>query len=148
MRYIEWLILFILSAAGTALANYIGYEVGFLESVPGLLILIGIGMIAVLCTKFIPFRLPIIAYCSLIGLALASPISPIRADVIYYVGLINFTAPFSMVGVFAGMSISNQLKTFLKQGWKILIVGLLVMTGAFVGSVIWSTLLLNISNLF
>lgn len=148
MRYIEWLILFILSAAGTALANYIGYEVGFLESVPGLLILIGIGMIAVLCTKFIPFRLPIIAYCSLIGLALASPISPIHADVIHYVGLINFTAPFSMVGVFAGMSISNQLKTFLKQGWKILIVGLLVMTGAFVGSVIWSTLLLNISNLF
>ena len=148
MRYIEWLILFVLSALGTALANYIGYEVGFLQSVPGLLILIAIGMIAVVCTKVISIRMPIIAYCSLIGLALASPISPIRADIIHYVGLINFTAPFSMVGVFAGMSISNQLKTFLKQGWKILIVGLLVMTGAFVGSVIWSTLLLNISSLY
>lgn len=130
-RHSEWLVLFILSAIGTALANFIGYNVGFLQSLPGLLILIAISMAAMLCTKYIPVRLPIIAYCSLIGLALASPLSPIREMIINYVSLINFTAPFSMVGVFAGMSISNQLDTFLKQGWKVLIVGLLVMTGAF-----------------
>ena len=119
-----------------------------MESLPGLLILMGISMTAVVCTRVIPIRMPIIAYCSLIGLALASPISPVRQAVISYVGAINFTAPFTIVGAFAGMSISNQLKTFLKQGWKILIVGLLVMTGAFVGSVVWSTMLLKISSLF
>lgn len=148
MRYIEWLALFILGAIGTALANFIGYKVGFMESLPGLLILLGISMTAVLCTKVIPIKLPIIAYCSIIGLLLASPISPVSSQVIAYVGMINFTAPFSMVGAFAGMSISSQLNTFVKQGWKILIVGLLVMTGAFVGSVLWSTLLLKISSLF
>lgn len=146
MRYLEWLILFALGAVGTALANYIGYGVGFMQSLPGLLILLGISMGAVVCTKVIPFKLPIIAYCSLIGLALASPLSPIRYAVINYVGMIDFTAPFTIVGAFAGMSISDQLKTFVKQGWKILIVGLLVMTGVFVGSVIWSTWLLKISG--
>lgn len=148
MRYIEWLLLFALGAVGIALSYFIGYGTGFMESLPGLLILIGISMTAVVCTKVIPLRLPIIAYCSLIGLTLASPVSPVRQEVISYVGAINFTAPFTIVGAFAGMSISNQLKTFLKQGWKLLIVGLLVMTGAFVGSVIWSTLLLKISSLF
>lgn len=146
MRYIEWIILFILSGIGTMLANYIGYDVGFFESLPGLLILIGIGLIAVLCVKFIPFKLPIVAYCSLLGFLLGSPLNPFRDQVIMYVTAINFTAPFSMVGVFAGMSISNQLNTFLKQGWKILIVALLVIGGAFLGSVIWSELLLNIAD--
>ncbi|WP_367569440.1 hypothetical protein [Lacrimispora sp.] len=148
MRYIEWLLLFAFGAVGIALSNFIGYGASFMESLPGLLILMGISMTAVVCTRVIPIRMPIIAYCSLIGLALASPISPVRQAVISYVGAINFTAPFTIVGAFAGMSISNQLKTFLKQGWKILIVGLLVMTGAFVGSVVWSTMLLKISSLF
>ena len=148
MRYIEWFLLFILGAIGTAIANYIGYDVGFMQSLPGLLILLGISMLAVVCIKVLPIKMPIIAYCSLIGLALASPINPLRQEVINYVASINFTAPFSMVGAFAGMSISSQLKTFAKQGWKILIVGILVMTGAFVGSVLWASLLLKIGNVF
>lgn len=148
MRYIEWFLLFVLGAVGTALANFIGYKVGFIESLPGLAILLVISMLGVVCTRVIPIRMPIIAYCSLIGLVLASPINPIREQVINYVGMINFTAPFSLVGAFAGMSISSQLKTFVKQGWKILIVGVLVMTGAFVGSIIWASLLLKISSIF
>lgn len=143
-RFSEWILLFILSSIGTGIANYIGYDVGFLESLPGLLILIGIGFLAVLCITYLPFKLPIIAYCSIIGLLLASPISPVKEIVIDYVGKINFTAPFSMVGVFAGMSISNQLNTFIKQGWKVIIVGLFVMFGAFLGSILWSTFILSL----
>lgn len=143
MRYREWLILFILGACGTGLSNLIGYGVGFKASIPGLLILIGISMVAVFCTKILPFRLPIVAYCSLIGLLSASPISPIREMVIQAAGNINFTAPFTMVGAFAGLAISDQLKTFVKQGWKILIVGIFVMTGTFLGSCIWDQLLLT-----
>ena len=59
---------------------------------------------------------------------------------------INFTAPFTMVGAFAGLAISDQLKTFVSQGWKILIVGIFVMTGTFLGSCIWDQLLLTLSG--
>lgn len=146
MRYIEWLLLFIIGACGTGLANLLGYGVSFQESLPGLVVLIAISMIAVVLTKVIPLKLPIVAYCSIIGLLSASPISPVRDFVIQAAGNINFTAPFTMVGAFAGLAISDQLKTFISQGWKILIVGIFVMTGTFVGSCLWAQMLLTLTH--
>lgn len=146
MRYIEWLVLFILGACGTGLANLIGYGVNFMDSLPGLFVLVVISMIAVVMTKTIPLKLPIVAYCSVIGLIAASPISPVRNFVIQSAGNINFTAPFTMVGAFAGLAISDQLKTFISQGWKILIVGIFVMTGTFLGSCLWDQLLLTLTG--
>lgn len=146
MRYIEWLFLLIVGACGTGLANFIGYDVGFLDSLPGLAVLVVISMLAVACTKCIPLKLPIVAYCAIIGLIFASPVSPIREFVITSAGKINFTAPFTMVGAYAGLSIGDQLKTFVKQGPKIIIVGLLVMTGTFLGSCLWDSLILKLSG--
>lgn len=146
MRYIEWLVLFIISACGTGLANFIGYGTGFQESLPGLVVLVAISMAAVAMTKLLPFKLPIVAYCSILGLLSAAPFSPIREFVIQAAGAINFTAPFTMVGAFAGLAISDQLKTFIRQGWKILIVGIFVMTGTFLGSCLWSQLLLTMTR--
>lgn len=40
MRYIEWLILLAIGACGTGLANFIGYDVGFFDSLPGLVVLV------------------------------------------------------------------------------------------------------------
>lgn len=146
MRYIEWLVLFILAGCGTGLANLIGYGVGFFDSLPGLLVLIAISMAAVALTKVLPLKLPIVAYCSILGLIAASPISPIRDFVIQAASNINFTAPFTMVGAFAGLAISDQLKTFVSQGLKILIVGIFVMTGTFLGSCLWDQMLLNLAG--
>ena len=98
MRYIEWLVLFVLAACGTGLANLIGYGVGITDSLPGLAVLIAISMVAVFLTKVLPLKLPIVAYCSIIGLLSASPISPVRDFVIQAASNINFTAPFTMVG--------------------------------------------------
>ena len=77
MRYIEWLFLLVLGACGTGLANWIGYDVGCLESLPGLIVLVAISMLAVVCVKVILLKLPIVAYCAIIGLLLACPLSPI-----------------------------------------------------------------------
>ncbi|OUP49393.1 hypothetical protein [Lachnoclostridium sp. An181] len=146
MRYVEWIVLFILAGLGIALANFVGFQVGFLESLPGILVLLVISLLAVVCTKVIPLKLPIVAYCSIIGLLAACPISPIREFVIDAAGKINFTAPITLVGAFAGMSISDQIKTFVKQGWKMIIIGIFVMTGTFVGSALISQLLLKLTG--
>ena len=146
MRYIEWLFLLVISALGTGFANFIGYDIGFFESLPGLAVLVVISMLGVLCTKFIPMKMPIVAYCAIIGLILACPLSPIRSFVIDSVAKINFTAPFTMVGAYAGLAIGDQLKTFIKQGPKIFVVGLLVMTGTFLGSCLWDSLILKLSG--
>ena len=146
MRYIEWLVLFVIAACGTGLANLIGYGVGFRDSIPGLVVLIVISMAAVVLTKILPLKLPIVAYCSIIGLISASPFSPVGVFVIRAAANINFTAPFTMVGAFAGLAISDQLKTFISQGWKILIVGIFVMTGTFLGSCLWDQMLLTLAG--
>ena len=146
MRYVEWIVLFILAGLGIALANFVGFQVGFLESLPGILVLLVISLLAVVCTKVIPLKLPIVAYCSIIGLLAACPISPIREFVIDAAGKINFTAPITLVGAFAGMSISDQIKTFVKQGWKMIIIGIFVMTGTFVGSALISQLFLKLTG--
>ena len=146
MRYIEWLFLLVIGVCGTGLANFIGYDVGFMESLPGLAVLVIISMLAVVCTKVIPLKLPIVAYCAIIGLLAACPLSPVRTFVIDAAAKINFTAPFTMVGAYAGLAIGDQLKTFVKQGPKILLVGLLVMTGTFLGSCIWESLILKLTG--
>lgn len=146
MRYIEWLFLLVIGACGTGLANFIGYDVGFMESLPGLAVLVIISMLAVVCTKVIPLKLPIVAYCAIIGLLAACTLSPVRTFVIDAAAKINFTAPFTMVGAYAGLAIGDQLKTFVKQGPKILLVGLLVMTGTFLGSCIWDSLILKLTG--
>lgn len=146
MRYIEWLFLLVIGVCGTGLANFIGYDVGFMESLPGLAVLVIISMLAVVCTKVIPLKLPIVAYCAIIGLLAACPLSPVRTFVIDAAAKINFTAPFTMVGAYAGLAIGDQLKTFVKQGPKILLVGILVMTGTFLGSCIWDSLILKLTG--
>lgn len=146
MRYIEWVVLFIIAGLGIAFANLVGFQVGFFDSLPGILVLLVLSMLAVICTKVIPLKLPVVAYCSILGLLAACPLSPIREFVINAAGQINFTAPLTMVGAFAGMSISDQIKAFAKQGWKMIIIGIFVMTGTFLGSALISQAILVLTK--
>ena len=59
---------------------------------------------------------------------------------------INFTAPLTLVGAYAGISIGDQIKSFVKQGWKMIIVGVLVMTGTFLGSACIAQLVLSLTH--
>ena len=123
MRYIEWAFLFLLSGLGIALANFVGFHVAFTDSLPGVCILLVIAIAGVAVSKVVPLKLPIVAYVSILGLLAASPISPCREFV-------------TMVGAYAGISISDQIHTFVKQGWKMILIGIFVMTGTFVFSAI------------
>ena len=146
MRYIEWTVMFIIAGLGIALANFVGFKVGFLESLPGICVLLLISLAAVGVSKIVPLKLPIIAYCSIIGLLVACPFSPVKDFVIESAGKINFTAPLTMVGAFAGLSISDQIRDFAKQGWKMILIGFLVMTGTFIGSALVSQLVLSLTH--
>lgn len=146
MRYIEWGFLFLVSGIGIALANFVGFQVGFLDSLPGIGILLLISVLGVVVSKLVPLKLPIVAYVSIIGLLFACPISPCRQFVIDSVGKINFTAPLTMVGAYAGISISGQIKQFAKQGWKMIVIGIFVMTGTFLFSAIISQIMLALTG--
>ena len=67
-------------------------------------------------------------------------------QVIEAAGKINFTAPLTMVGAYAGISISDQIRSFLKQGWKMILVGVVVMTGTFIGSAVIAQVVMMITG--
>lgn len=146
MRYKEWGFLLIIACLGIMTANFVGFKVAFLDSLPGVCVLLVISGIGVVLSKIIPLKLPIVAYCSIVGLLAACPISPVSAFVIESAGKINFTAPLTMVGAFAGISIGNEIKAFAKQGWKMIIIALLVMTGTFFGSALVSNIVLSLTH--
>lgn len=146
MRALDWIFSLIVIGLGMLFANLIGFHVAIQESLPGALLLICIALCAAGCKAAIPLKLPAVAYCSILGLLLACPLSPIRDFVIASASKINFTAPLTMVGAFAGISISNQLKTFAEQGWKYIIITLLVMTGTFFGSLLIAQLVLTLTG--
>lgn len=146
MRIKEWIFTLAIAGLGMMTANFIGFDVAFMDSLPGVLVLLCIALCAAGLSAVIPLKLPTVAYCSILGLLAACPISPISGFVIEAAGKINFTAPLTMVGAFAGMSISNQLKTFLKQGWKLILITILVMTSTFFGSLCIAQVVLRLTN--
>lgn len=146
MRYIEWAFLFLLSGLGIGLANFVGFHVAFTDSLPGICVLLVIAIVGVAVSKVVPLKLPIVAYVSILGLLAASQISPCREFVIASAGKINFTAPLTMVGAYAGISISDQIHTFIKQGWKMILIGIFVMTGTFVFSAIIAQIGLTVTG--
>lgn len=146
MRSKECIALLLVIGLGILTANFVGFKVAFLDALPGTLILLTIAFVAFILTKVIPLKLPIVAYCSIIGLLVACPYSPVAEYVITATAKINFTAPLTMVGAFAGISIGSEIKTFATQGWKMIILGLLVMTGTFVGSALISQIILQLTH--
>ena len=55
MRYIEWAVMFLVAGIGIALANFVGFQVTFMDSVPGILILLAISFVSVVISKLVPF---------------------------------------------------------------------------------------------
>lgn len=136
LKLSDWLFLLCLAAGMTILSNYVGYKVPVIESIPGVLILSGIALTGYLLSKIIPLNLPFIMYVSLMGLFLASPWSPVSEPVIRYTSKIAFLAPAATVGILAGIGMGKDFKEFKRQGWKMVVIGILVITGTYIGSVV------------
>ncbi len=147
MRFREWIMMLSITGVGILAANFLSIGASVADSLPGVLILLVISLLAVVCQRFIPLKkLPVLAYCSIIGLLLACPISPISSFVIASAAKINFSAPLAMMGTYAGISISNQLRTFVKQGWKMIVLSILIMLGTFTGSLLIADFMLKVTG--
>jgi hypothetical protein len=146
MKFKEWVVLFVFIAIAIVASNYIGYGRSVLDSMNGVLVLCGIALIAVLVSKVIPLKLPIILYCSLLGLLLASPISPVSEFVTEAGSKIEFKAPLTIVGALAGISIGASFHQFRKQGWKMIVLALVVITSTYLGSLVISQIVLKLTD--
>ena len=88
-------------------------------------------------------KLPVFLYLSVIAMLLASPISPVSEQVYGLASKMEFLTPTTALGAFAGISLGKDIKEFSKTGWKLIIVGLLVIIGTYLGSVIIAQLVMQ-----
>ena len=146
MKLKEWVVILVFVAIAIITSNLVGYDVAVFDSLIGVLILCGIALIAVLLSKVIPLKLPVILFCSLLGLLFASPISPVGDIVMESTSKIEFKAPLTIVGALAGISIGASFHQFRKQGWKMIVIALVVITSTYIGSLLISQIVLKLTN--
>ncbi|PKG21660.1 hypothetical protein [Niallia nealsonii] len=125
-------------------SNWIGYHIAITESIPGVLILVGIAFIGICLGKLIPLNIPVIVYVVLFGLVISCPISPISSTVVEQTGKISSMAIITLVGTLAGIGL--DFKSFRKQSWKMFIIAILVFTGAFLIQAIFAETFLRLTN--
>src|SRR5699024_1077924 len=128
MKYREWIVLLIFIGIAIMTTNLIGFNVPFMDSIPGVLILCVVNLCAVFISKLVPLNLPMILFCSLLGLLISIPASPISGFVIDKTSVIEFKAPLTIVGALAGISIGASFHEFKQQGWRMLLIAFVVMT--------------------
>lgn len=131
-------VLLVIALLLMCITNSYGYGIAITDSVKGIGLLCVIAWIGVCLGKFMNnfIKLPIFLYLSVIAMLFASPISPIAEEVYNIASKVEFLTPTTALGAFAGISLGKDIKTFSKTGWKLIIVGLLVIIGTYLGSAI------------
>lgn len=117
---------------------------GMAEAFYGMVIIYLISLGGLAIAKYVPFYLPSIAWISLLAILVASPISPVADFVVASAAKVHFLALTTSVLAYAGFAIGQlEIETFKKSGLKIVIVGLFVFIGTYLGSVTIAELILK-----
>lgn len=130
------------------LTNVLGYSMPIKESILGVGVLAMIALTGLTINKMMSrfIKLPAMMYVSLLGLILASPISPVSELVIGTTSNVAFLAPTTALGAFAGISLGKDIKDFAKMSWKLVILTVFVITGTFLGSVTIAHIVLKLTG--
>lgn len=142
-------IFFIMVLVGilSLVANLVGYKNGIMESIPGMVILIGISMLGVLIRQVIPIKIPSVAYIVLIGTIITYPGFPGSAVISGYISKVNFLALTTPILAYAGIAIGKDLDALKKTGWKIVLVACIVFIGTYIGSAVIAQSILKFMGL-
>lgn len=117
---------------------------GMADAFLGMVIIYLISMAGLVVAKYVPFYLPSIAWISAVAILVASPVSPVADVVVAATGKVQFLALTTSVLAYAGFAIGQlEIETFKKSGLKIVVIGLFVFVGTYVGSVIIAEVVLK-----
>lgn len=128
--------------------NWIGYGVSPIESLPGILLLAVITLLAMGFTKILPFRSPVIVWISLFAMIATSPFFPGSAFTAAAIGKINLLALATPILAFAGLSLGKDIHLFKSLSWRIVVVSLVVFTGTFLFATLFAEGVFHIQGKF
>lgn len=143
----EWTMVFIIIGLITLVGNWVGYDVMPVKAIPGMIVLILISIAGLILDKLLPFKVPAIAYISLIAIIASIPGVPGSEYVVKWTSEVNLLAITTPILAYAGIAIGRSWADFAKLGWRSLIVGTLVLFGTYLGSAIIAEFVLRMQGI-
>lgn len=121
-------------------------DLGVGQIIAGLAVLGVIGVAGVVLARLLPMlKLPSVAWVSIVGIVATIPGTPWAGAVLHWVEGIDFLALTPPCLAYAAMAITaREISIARTSGWKILIVGVLVLLGTYIGSVLIAELMLGV----
>jgi len=142
----QWVKTLLLSGIFGMIGNIVGYQIMPWDSLPGILILIIIGIIGLFFSKIVGKSLPAFVHVSIVGILVSMPWCPISGFVMNWVGKVNLMAIVTPILAYAGLTVGRDWRSFTKIGWKAIFIGLLVIFGTFFWSALIAEVLLRIQG--
>lgn len=137
------LIILLITGFLTLVGNFVGPKINPIEALPGMFILIAIAFVGIVLAKVIPVKIPSVAYIVTIATVLTIPGGPIAEIISAYTAKVNFLALCTPILAYAGIYTGKNIDSLKKTGWKILVLGLFVILGTYVGSAIIAQIILK-----
>ena len=126
----------------------IGYDMPVGPAIPGILMVIGIAMLALVIRDLFPqVKFPAFAWASLTALVLSMPFMPTSELFLKYTDQVSFLGTTTPILAFAGISVGNKIQKLKKLSWKVFIVAVTVFIGTFFGSAIIAHLVLKLQGI-
>jgi len=132
MKLVETTLVLLIIGVMTVAGNTIGYHFPIAEGIIGYLIMMVITLLGIVFAKFIPLKLPMVFWISIIAILSTSSLSPYAKVITEYTSKVDFLALTTPILAYAGLSIGKDLAVFKKMSWRIVIVALTVYTGTFI----------------
>jgi len=121
-------------------------EGGF-AAIPGMIVLLAIVAVGVAIHAAIPWKgLPAVAYIVTLGCLVTIPGFPGAEIFTEYVKKVNFMVLCTPILAYAGLAIGKDIDLLKKQGWKIVLVGLFVFIGTFIGSAVIAEIVMRLTG--
>lgn len=116
-------------------------------------VLAGLAAIYVVCffgvllTRYMPLRMPSVAWISIVGIAATLPMLPWGSWFLGLVEGIDFLALAVPPLAYAGLAISQlELNVMRRSGWKLLLMAILVFIGTYLGSAVIAEVMLRVTG--
>ncbi|MCI5725598.1 DUF340 domain-containing protein [Fusobacterium sp.] len=137
------LIILLITGFLTLVGNFVGPKINPIEALPGMFILIAIAFVGIVLAKVIPVKIPSVAYIVTIATVLTIPGGPVAEIISAYTAKVNFLALCTPILAYAGIYTGKNIDSLKKTGWKILVLGLFVILGTYLGSAIIAQIILK-----
>lgn len=126
------LVVMLIVGAMILTGQFISKGVSVFTALPGMLIMIGAAMVAMMLKDMFPKSIfPAFGFATIIGLLLSIPGNPISDVFNEQVANINFMAITTPLLAFAGISVGNKIEELKQMSWKIVVISLVVFTTIF-----------------